>query len=123
MFDILVATPVDGRRRKVDDPQFRRAEPVLELRRCSVSGEVQLLGQDRNLVLIVCRCDGHAALHFKEALLRIFGQVERAIEQQIVAARDRRGDGNLAEAGGKQRLGGLQCGQCCQADGMTAPGS
>ena len=79
-----VAAPCRGPRRQFHHGQFRVLDPAGKLLRRADAAVVQLPRPGRQLVFKVGRRHGNVALHLGQPLGRVFGQVQRAIEQQVL---------------------------------------
>ena len=88
-----------GRRRSTRDR--RRAGKFVSL---LGAGVVHLPGAGPELVFEVGGGDGDAALHLGRRGVEVLGQVEGAIEQQILAVGDGGGEGLAAQVGGQNWL-------------------
>jgi hypothetical protein len=84
-----------GANREIDNFQFRVVKPEGKAARpipigSGASGEMDLQGTRAQLVFVVGSSHGHAAPHFFQAQHGVVGKVEGAIEQQVLAVRDRK---------------------------------
>ena len=86
------------------------------------SGVVEAACRSLELVFKPSRGHGDAALHFSQAQGVVRGQVDGAVEKQVISGGDGGGEGRAGKVGGEDGFKRVDCGQCGQTGGQDCTG-